>query len=212
MDTLTLVIILVLVGLALLLVLYPLWQQTRSDLKTSASGQTLEEYEARYQARLAAIKDLMFDFEMGKVLMEDYETLLNKTKVEAADIRRQIDMLSNKPTAPVRADLDAEIETMIVQYRNGNMADNEALLQAVNAEIELLKDAQPDAQPVCSACGKHLQTDDIFCSRCGQPVPTTESKTDVKTGFCPQCGHAVQAGDAFCVKCGAFFSKDVVED
>ena len=60
MDPITLISILILVGSALLLILYPLWQQIRPEaiFKINRSGQTLEEHQARYQALLAAMRDL----------------------------------------------------------------------------------------------------------------------------------------------------------
>ncbi len=90
MDATTTIIILILIGVALLLILYPLWRQTRVRA-VGPEGRTLAEYETRYQASLAAIKDLMFDYEMGKVDEQDYKVLLANLKAEAAQLRRQID-------------------------------------------------------------------------------------------------------------------------
>ena len=117
--TLTIIISLALVVGAFALIFYPLWQQTRPDaiFRVDRSGQTLEEYQARYQATLASIKDLMFDYEMGKVSTEDYETLLQSTKLEAAQLRQQIDRLSQGVESAIDADLDREIETLVSQLR-----------------------------------------------------------------------------------------------
>ena len=111
MDTLTLIISLALGLIVLVVILYPLWQQTRPEaiFRVDRSGQTLEEYQARYQAVLASIKDLMFDYEMGKVSTEDYEPLLASSKLEAAEIRRHIDRLGQGLVSEIDPALDARV-------------------------------------------------------------------------------------------------------
>ena len=205
MNIPALISILILVGVALLLVLFPLWQQTRPQNSSQIvpSGQTLEEIRVRYQAQLAAIKDLMFDYEMGKVSSEDYDTLLAKTKLQAAQIRQQIDTLTQSPTAQEDAALNAEIESLIAQYRNGNISDNANQMQEVDAEIERLKNVQPETQLVCSACQNPLHPNDAFCSRCGQPITVIKVKAETMADSCPKCGRPSKTGDAFCAGCGA---------
>lgn len=195
---------LVLISMALLLVLYPLWRQTRSNNASQINqpGQTLEEYQVRYQAHLAAVKDLMFDYEMGKVSPEDYDVLLAKTKQEAALVRRQLAALAESPAAHIDTALNAEIEALIAQYRNGNLPGHETLLQEINAEIEHIQNTQLKIQPACSACGNPLHREDAFCSKCGQAVPATQTNPPMAVNFCPQCGHPTQPKDMFCAQCG----------
>lgn len=51
--------------------------------------------------------------------------------------------------------------------------------------------ATPDR--VCPTCGASLQSDDVFCGKCGtRLVPTT----------CSSCGASLLPDDAFCRKCG----------
>jgi len=211
MDIVLLTTILLLIGFALLLILYPLWQQqarSQTVLQSPRPGQTLDEYQAQYRAALAAIKDLTFDYEMGKVSAEDYDTLLVRSKLNAAKIRQQIDLLSEAAEAePVDETVDAEIEQLVAQLRNGHQAADELLLAEVEAEIELLKQAQAVPSAVsCSKCGKAVQPDDAFCSRCGQPVVQPEVKAPADV--CPACGYKIKADDAFCAKCGAALKKE----
>lgn len=209
MDISLLVAILLLIGTVLLLILYPLWQQTNSKtaFQISDTGQTLEEHQAHYRAALAAIKDLTFDYEMGKVSSQDYEMLLAKSKLDAAKIRQQIDLLSNLvETAPVDEAVDREIEQLVAQLRNGHQPTDELLLSEVEVEIELLKNRQISSTIACHNCGKPLQPDDAFCSRCGQPVvQKADSPPDGET--CPTCGSKIEAGDAFCAKCGTALNQ-----
>jgi len=197
-----------------LLIAYPLWKQTRPEamFKVTRTGQTLEENEARYQALLASIKDLMFDYEMGKVSADDYNTLLEKTKLEAADVRREIDRLSQAADLDnIPLKLDAEIEALIVQTRQTPPADIETLGTEVDAEIELLKTVHLAADTddlKCPHCGRSTHPDDAFCSGCGQPLPTPLAQ-QVDTDTCPQCGSEVQPNDVFCAKCGASLNPQV---
>jgi predicted nucleic acid-binding Zn ribbon protein len=206
MDTTTLIVSLILAGGVLALVLYPLWRQTRSQTTFRVDrhpGQTLEEYQARYQAALAAIKDLMFDHEMGKVSTEDYEALLPRAKLEAAEIRRQIDQFSQYPPATIDQALDTTIESLVAQLRQGQLNGNEALLGEVEAEIESLKHGQFDPQTghlTCPNCGKTFEVGDAFCSRCGHSLAEDT---------CPQCGQTFQPGDAFCAKCGTALENNI---
>jgi hypothetical protein len=197
MDILTIILSLVLVGGTLALVLYPLWRQPQTRASRDASGRTVEELEARYQASLAAIRDLMFDFEMGKVTQEDYDALLTKSKLEAAQIRRQIDQMSQSSEAEIDPDIDAEIEKLVAQLKAAPANGNEALLKEVDKEIEILKHAQDDTL-ACPSCGSVAQADDSFCSSCGQSLENV--KIDKST--CSECGTPIQPDDAFCAKCG----------
>lgn len=205
MDAIAIAVSLLLIGLALSIILYPLWQQTQAEpfLEMNSTGQTIEELQARYEASLAAIKDLMFDYEMGKVSIEDYEGLLNRTKLEAARIRQQIDQLSASLTpVAVNPNLDGEIEKLIAQMRRQPAAAPD--LQAeVEAEIETLKHIQPEllVTSVCPDCGRAIRPGDAFCSGCGRAISQEDT--------CSQCGYAYQPGDAFCARCGATLKAGV---
>jgi uncharacterized OB-fold protein len=210
MDALSLLVSLALAAGAFGLVLYPLWRQTRPDafLQTDHSGRTLEEYQARYQATLAAIKDLMFDYEMGKISAEDYERLLSKTKLEAAEIRHRLDRLSHSAAADVAATLDVEIERLVAQLRNTQPEDGDALWHEVEAEIEFLKNIQLDPAEVdeaaCPNCGQAYLPGDSFCTGCGRPLPelAADDEMEAQPDVCPACGYAYQPDDAFCAHCG----------
>jgi DNA-directed RNA polymerase subunit RPC12/RpoP len=212
MDIVLLLMILLLMGIALLLILYPLWQQTnaRTSFQISSLGhQTLEEYQAQYRAALAAIKDLTFDYEMGKISTEDYETVLVKSKLNAAKIRQQIDLLVDLPEdEPVDEAVDMEIEKLVAGLRNNHHTRDELLLAEVEAEIELLKNAGlSHSTQTCQKCGKRVQPEDVFCSRCGQPVAQPEAGPPPDADICPECGYKIKAGDAFCARCGAALNE-----
>ena len=205
MDALSLILSLALGIVVLAVILYPLWQQTRPEaiFRVDRSGQTLEEYQARYQAILAAIKDLMFDYEMGKVSAEDYEPLLARSKLEAAEIRHHIDRLSQGSVTDIDPIVEAEIEAMVARLKETRLDGNEPLLGEVEAEIESLKRITIDGQAgrlTCPNCGKAYQIGDAFCTGCGRSLP--ELAAEAAADVCPECGQPVEPDDAFCAKCG----------
>jgi uncharacterized OB-fold protein len=196
MDTLAIILSIILVGGTLALVLSPLWRRPQTRLIRDASGNTVEELETRYQAALTAIRDLMFDYEMGKVTQEDYDTLLTKSKLEAAQIRRRIDQMS-QVDVELDPNIDAEIENLVAQLKTAHANGNKTLLKEVDKEIEILKHAGHDTL-TCPDCGSIAQVGDAFCSSCGQSLENVQ----VDANTCPECGTAIQPDDAFCAKCG----------
>lgn len=220
MDVLTLLTSLVMVVGAFALVLYPLWQQTRPDaiFKVERSGQTGEEYQARYQAALAAIKDLMFDYEMGKVSGDEYEKLLAKVKLEAAAIRHQLDRFNHSTTTDMAATLEVEIEKLVAQLRSNKFNGQEALVSTVDAEIELLKKVPQPAptaeELLCPQCGQPVFLDDAFCAVCGYALTqsTLHKQPNTNISFCSSCGHTIQPEDAFCARCGAGVQNSLLTD
>ena len=139
----------------------------------------------------------MFDHEMGKVTQEDYDQLLTKSKLEAAQIRRRIDQMS-QDEIDLDPNIDAEIEKLVTQLKTSPANGNQALLKEIDKEIEILKHARHDTL-TCPNCGNIAQADDAFCSSCGQSLENV--KADENT--CPECGASIESDDAFCAKCGA---------
>ena len=212
MEILTILIIVILILLALGLIVYPLWKQSWYEmmLPMDLAGQSLEEVQARYQATLAAIKVLMFDYEMGKVSEEDYESLLGKAKLEAATYRKELDRLSDG-THNLDTALDAQIEALITQARETPLNGSTSTVETVNAEIELLKKTGAPSTTGnnrdCPTCGQAFEANDTFCVHCGQMLTDAAPQTD--TNFCPKCGMPTQHNDAFCVKCGHALAQAV---
>jgi len=164
---------------------------------------------------LASIKDLMFDYEMGKISADDYNSLLEKIKLEAAGVRREIDRLSHEANLDnIPLELDTEIEALIAQARQTPPADSKNLAKEVDTEIELLKTvhlaADNDSNDLkCPHCGKSVQPGDAFCSGCGQALPALQAQQVDETDTCPQCGSQVEPNDVFCAKCGTPLNPQV---
>ncbi|MCB0154182.1 MAG: zinc ribbon domain-containing protein [Anaerolineae bacterium] len=204
MDAPTLIGGFLLVGGALALVLYPLWQRSRPHaVFTDPTTLNIEDAQARYEASLVAIKELMFDYDLGKIAEADYEPLLTKAKLTAAQTRRHIDRL----TQEVQLDpaLETTIERQVAALKSNANGVNKTLLAEIKAEIDLLKTAEPEDGPIlaCSNCGRQMPVEAAFCSSCGQALtPPDEREEESTDQLCPKCGYTIQPEDAFCAGCG----------
>ena len=202
MALITITIILILILGALILVAYPLWQQPRSRGIISSGllpGQTCAEIEARYQATLASIKDLMFDYEMGKVSDEDYITLVTKSKSEAAKIRQQLDQMAN--SSAISSVVDAEIEALVATIRATPYANgHQELLTHIDRDIDQLKTCNGHCATCCHCKGR-VVIGDAFCPSCGQAQHNGHATHSLQDA-CQMCGLTVEPGDAYCAGCG----------
>lgn len=129
-------------GLLLGLVLYvgyPLFttHQQAQALSSDARSRQLQE---RKEQLYAAIKELEFDQDLGKLSAEDYQELRSQLETEALTVIQQLDQLDGRP-------------------------DADALQERIEREVLALRTEQPaDSCPSCQAA-RHPE--DLFCSRCG---------------------------------------------
>jgi hypothetical protein len=129
---------------------------------------------------LAALKEIEFDRETGKLSDEDYAFLKGKYTGVALDALRA----ESAETAEVGAQSER-------QDRGG---DVEAMIAArVRALRSATTSARPGA-PVCSTCGPCPEPDAVFCSTCGQRL--------LPGGACAGCGAELGQGSRFCEQCG----------
>lgn len=78
--------------LTALFVGYPLLQK-RQQKVSFALNHRAQELEARKAEIYAAIRDIDFDYRMGKLSQEDYETLREQYKTEAIGMMKQADQM-----------------------------------------------------------------------------------------------------------------------
>ncbi len=161
-----------LVGLSLLwLVFEPLFT-TRgarpADLLDLDAFEDLED--TRSGVALAALKEIEFDRETGKLSDGDYTFLKQKYTVEALSALRAED------DVPPAAALEAEVAARVATLRE----DGRTALD-------------------CGACGAHAEPGARFCPDCGKtlasPAACAKCGTDLPSGsrFCAACGGRVAA-------------------
>lgn len=119
----------------------------------------------RKDAVLAAIKDLEFDYQTGKLSEEDYQRYDQRLRRQAIGLIQQIEKL-----APESANLDKRLEAEIAAMRKTR---DRTAVQEREPEAEL---PQAKVAPAGSAAQ--------FCTNCGQPVDSAHK-------FCANCGTAI---------------------
>ncbi len=124
----------------------------------------------RLEPVLAALRDLDFDHQTGKVAEEDY--------------------------APTRAELLARAAQAMAQDSDSTLED--VLERRVKEIRRQLDEAGPSAY--CAQCGSRLLPGDRFCPRCGdsqtQACPSCGRPTKAEHRFCVGCGHRLQTETA----------------
>jgi len=160
-----------LVGLAAVwLVLQPLLHPARP---AAPVFEPLDPEETPKGIALAALKEIEFDRETGKLSDADYEMLKSKYTATALDALRA-----------ESAAVPDDIEVMIA-------ARARALRSAAAS-------TSPGA-PSCSVCGPRPESDALFCSSCGRRLPMAGAcgRCGAPLGpdsrFCEQCGNQVAA-------------------
>jgi hypothetical protein len=123
---------------------------------------------------LAALKEIEFDRETGKLSDEDYDFLKRKYTGAALDALRM-------EVAPGTAS-------------GGGAGDVEVMIAARVRALRSAATSAPPGAPVCPTCGPRPEPEAVFCSTCGQRLQPG--------GACAGCGAEVIAGSRFCERCG----------
>jgi hypothetical protein len=155
----------------------------------------LTELLGRKDAVLKAIKDLEFDYQVGKLSEEDYQLYDQRLRRQAVALLQQIE-----DVAPQSADMDAVMEAEIAQRRRVLDPQSAAVKPAVATTAAAVAASVPvpvaaqspalavvaapsGAAPVgngslsgvaapryCTNCGSRLEAHHKFCANCGTPV------------------------------------------
>jgi double zinc ribbon protein len=129
---------------------------------------------------LAALKEIEFDRETGKLSDEDYAFLKGKyTRVALEALRVESAEAAEVGAQSGRQDGGGDVEVMIA------------------ARVRALRSAAtsaPPGAPVCSTCGPRPEPDAVFCSTCGRRL--------LPGGACAGCGAELGQGSRFCEQCG----------
>jgi double zinc ribbon protein len=129
---------------------------------------------------LAALKEIEFDRETGKLSDEDYAFLKGKYTGVAVDALRA--------ESAEAAELGAQSE------RQDGGGDVEAMIAARVRALRSAATSAPPGAPVCSTCGPRPEPDAVFCSTCGHRL--------LPGGACAGCGAELGQGSRFCERCG----------
>lgn len=99
MTLVPIVIIVLILTLVIIYVTRPLF--TMQDEETSPTvGSTSERLLAEYNAVLERISELDFDFNLGKLTRDDYDSQRDEFLAQAASLRRQLNAGGSAPGSP----------------------------------------------------------------------------------------------------------------
>lgn len=126
-------------------------------------------------ATYAAIKELEFDHETGKLSDTDYRSMRAKMETKAVSLLQELDARH------------------VPAGRNGEASGDDD--QVIEREIQRLRRApRASGGLACPKCGTAHTAGDAFCAKCG---------TSLRGARCPNCGTRAALGDKFCARCGA---------
>ena len=134
---------------------------------------------------LAALKEIEFDRETGKLSDEDYAFLKGKYTGVALDALRA----ESADAAEMRAQ---QVRTSPEREDGGG--DVEAMIAARVRALRSVATSAPPGAPACSTCGPRPESDAVFCSTCGHRL--------LPGGACAGCGAELGQGSRFCEQCG----------
>jgi hypothetical protein len=161
-----------LVGVAVVwLVLQPL--VVRGD-RSPPAYEPLDPEETPKGVALAALKEIEFDRETGKLSDEDYAFLKGKYTGAALDALR--------------------VEQTEAADTVAGGGDVEVLIAARVRALRSAATSAPPGAPACPTCGPRPEPDAVFCSSCGQRLQ--------HGGACAGCGAALEPDSRFCAHCG----------
>lgn len=150
------------IGLAMLAAAFPFVMKPLTKKSGKKQNRTVEKEDphTRKIATYAAIRDLDFDFQTGKVTDEDYQLVRAQLVNEAAQL---VD------SAPDKGD---EVEAMIASYKT--QQSSKAACSNCGEKMESGSRFCPKcgtaAGTSCPACGRAVNAGDLFCTACGAKV------------------------------------------
>ena len=157
MQTSSLIIGLVLLGIALYIIAMPFRQK---EGKGAGKSKAAASNERRREEVLLALRDLEFDFKTGKVTEEDFRPLHAQLIAEAARF-----VESEKED-------DQQLEALIQTRRTAKALQKcDSCGAPMNAGQKFCSKCGATAKTEsCPSCGKKIHAGDLFCSSCGTRI------------------------------------------
>ena len=139
-----------LVGLGAYRTLRPLVADEDVSAPTLLEGRTRAALDREKSLTLRAIKELEFDFAMGKVARADFDEMSGRLRARAVGLLRQLDADTS-----YRSAIEQELEVRLAR-------EAPAVIEATPRD--------PHVGVYCTRCGTGNDGDAQFCKRCGTPL------------------------------------------
>lgn len=141
---------------------------------------------------LAALKEIEFDRETGKLSDEDYAFLKGKYTGAALDALRA-ESAESAEAGATKAGEGGQKAGLGPQMQDEG-GDVEVMIAARVRALRSAATSAPPGAAVCSTCGPRPESDAVFCSTCGHRL--------LPGGACAGCGAELGQGSRFCEQCG----------
>jgi len=186
MMWIALLIALVLSLAALAFVLWPLLKPGPAPV--IVEDDRLTELLGRKDAVMAAIKELEFDYNVGKLSEEDYKLYDGRLRRQAMGLLQQIEQM-----APLSAGLDAAMEAEVARRRRVSEPAPAAIPLAVASPAPVGAGQTPAtlAQPA------------VASAAVAPAAVINGPNGSAKPRFCTNCGNRLEPQHKFCANCGA---------
>jgi len=166
--------------LAIVAVVWPLLK--KGPTTVLVEDDRLTELLLRKEQVLAQIKELEFDYRVGKLDDEDYRRFDERLRRQAVVLLQQIEQL-----APESAGLDASLESEIQKRRmvkpeesaplpvadagiEAEIARRRRVAAAAPVQVTAANGVGEDAPRFCTECGSRVAPQHKFCANCGAPL------------------------------------------
>jgi len=167
-------------GVAVAAVMWPLLK--KGPAAVLVEDDRLTELLLRKEQLLVQIKDLEFDYRVGKLDDDDYRRFDERLRRQAMLLLQQIEQV-----VPESAGLDATLEDEIQKRRmlkreenlstpvfdsgiEGEIARRRQMTASVSAPTAPANGAGEDTPRFCTECGSRTAPQHKFCANCGAPL------------------------------------------
>jgi hypothetical protein len=162
----------------------PLLVKTR--VKASAEDSPREKLLAERDTVYAAIRDIDFDFQTGKLLEADYHAMRDKYAARGVELLKELDAMpevgsQRSEVGGQRAEAADEIEAAVRARRKAKPPSQEDEIEAAvrarrraaqgpKSETPALRAGASVRNQACPKCGRPIDPSDRFCAKCGTPL------------------------------------------
>ena len=158
METSSILIGILLFVAAIAFVIRPFRQKQRAYLN---GHKTVVSPEDRRKAVLSALRDLDFDFKIGKVSEEDYTPLRAQLVVEASQYIEQDTEEEKKLEALIQTRRATQQQTMNCEHCGAEVEAGQRFCAKCGSAVH---------REACPSCGRKIRAGDQFCSSCGTRI------------------------------------------
>ena len=191
-----LIVIALVVVVVIAFVAYPLFTATKEQITPTTDA--LDSLIAQRDSAYDAIRDLDFDYQMGKLSQSDYELLRDKYKARAARALQQIDQIAGRDGAEAR--IEEEVARLRQRRKSADVATGSPARRDAGWQPAPTGD-DPIEQEVARLRERRVKATNGDAIE--EEVTRVRASKSKSAGLrCSKCGTPHRAGDRFCAKCG----------